>query len=223
MKSPRFTIRKATAGDVPSFLAIRDQLAVNREFDHTREGFLLGSNPEGYHEIVSAGLSLVLVEAETNGVMGVGLALPWEMLRKTDIWHRRGQVQWTTDCLPSLESGKPAYLDQLAIVPSPSTRYLAPGLAMSLVENLCEQDHSHILATTVIHPIRNRAALKLLKLVHAELVGEIDETYPGIGPIRSAVHCISTQTYRELRNTDKWQARLLNYMEKTAWKRQPTG
>lgn len=217
----RFRLRHATSSDLDSILKIKEALKISRvEEKQTNEGFLLGSSPEFYLEMIEHGIAQV-VESHTDGIVyGVGFALPWDMLKLTEVWQKRKLATWRGTLLDDLEGGKPGYIEQLAVLPGQSLRFLAPGLGLSLVEQLFNQGHTHILATTVLEPVKNTAAIKLLRLIHALPAGDIEEHYPLIGRILSQIHCVSLHEYKKARAEDSFQSRVLGYLEKTSNLRQ---
>jgi hypothetical protein len=213
----QYRIRVARPSDLSGILAVKASLAIERvPSESTREGFLLGSSPEFYADMIENGVARVIEDQTTGIIKGLGFALPWNMLRTHEVWEKRHEVRWQSPVLAAMESGRPGYIEQLAVVPGPSVRFMAPGLGLALIESLFSTAHTHILATTVLKPVRNRAALKLLNLVHASQVGEIDETYDGIGRILSQLHCVTAAEYHRLRSSGSWQSRVLAYLEKTS-------
>lgn len=217
MQEYQYRIRAARPSDLDGILAVKAALAIDRvRTESTREGFLLGSSPAFYADMIENGVARVIEDQTTGAIKGLGFALPWDMLRTHEVWEKRRDVRWQSPVLAAMESGRPGYIEQLAVVPGPSVRFMAPGLGLALIESLFATAHTHILATTVLKPIRNRAALKLLNLVHARQVGEIDETYDGIGRILSQLHCVTADEYHQLRSSGSWQSRVLAYLEKTS-------
>jgi len=55
--------------------------------------------------------------------------------------------------------------------------------------------HDALLATTVVEPVVNGAALPFLREVGFEVVGHVDEAYPRIGRLRSAVHLLTRDAF----------------------------
>jgi hypothetical protein len=213
----RFRLRHAAPSDLSSILKIKEALKISRiEHKQTSEGFLLGSSPEFYLEMIEHGIAQVVEDQTDSIVYGVGFALPWDMLKLTEVWQKRKLATWHGSLLNDLEEGKPGYIEQLAVLPGQSLRFLAPGLGLSLVEQLFTHGHTHILATTVLEPVKNTAAIKLLRLIHAFPAGEIEEQYPKIGRILSQIHCVSLHAYKKASAEDSFQSRVLGYLEKTS-------
>jgi hypothetical protein len=66
----------------------------------------------------------------------------------------------------------------------------------ALSEQIDELGHALVLTTTVIEPVVNRAAVPYLDRVGAEPVGRIEEHYPSVGRVVSAIHAIAPERYR---------------------------
>jgi len=185
-------IRKGQLEDLEGILSLRAVLAVDgSRADGGQGGFLLGSDPERYRFFIEH--SLVEVLRDEEGLQGFSIALSDLVLRQSDIWSRRANVAWSGFDIASIESDSVAYLDQIAVAPG-FARRAAGALACRTLDRVF-LEHEHMLVTTVIAPWRNDAAIPMLKMIGAERVGEIDEVYPEVGSLRSAVHYLSRKTW----------------------------
>ncbi|MBK7036265.1 MAG: hypothetical protein IPH42_07970 [Bacteroidetes bacterium] len=89
-------IRIAELQDAAAFVAIKDQLPIQRtDGSTTTGGFLLGTDLNTYEYYIENAFCLV---AEVNNVIvGFGIIFPDEMLRSSDVWLRRKQANWFID------------------------------------------------------------------------------------------------------------------------------
>lgn len=185
-------IRRATREDVDALLEIKRKLAISPEAGEApRGGFLLGSSADRYREYTDHAHVLVL-ESGTGDITGFGIGLPDALLRRSDLWDRRDDVQWSESVVESVGDGRVGYFDQLAVLPV--SRFHAPALALSVVMTLISAAHRQIFATVVVEPVRNLASLPLLTAVGARAVGRISEAYDGVGRVVSDVYRIEARS-----------------------------
>ena len=181
-------IRPGRAADLPAIVAIKEALAFTPGSCRPRGGFLLGCPPERYAALIGAGCVLVL--EQEGRVAGFAVALPDPLLRSSDLWARRSLIRWRDG------EGEPppgeaiAYFDQLALAPW-ATRLGAAPLALACVRRLADAGHARLYATTLQAPIRNPAALPLLRGFGARVVGSVSEHCEGVGEVISDLHCAS--------------------------------
>lgn len=182
-------IRRATPADAPALVAIKRALPLR----DGGGGFLLGTDEAGYARLCAAADVRV---AEVGGTpVALAVLLPDAVLRGSELWAKRAAIAWRGPDLLSLADGPVAYLDQLAAVPGRAHRLLGAALAARVVDDAFAA-HAHLFATTVEAPIRNAAAWPWLRRAGARHVGEVDEVYPEVGPLRSAVHHLDRATWR---------------------------
>jgi hypothetical protein len=178
-------IRSAHAGDLADIVAVKEALAFAPGGRRPRGGFLLGCPPERYSALIGAGCVLVL--EQEGRVAGFAVAVPDPLLRASDLWARRSLIRWRE------KEGEPppdepiAYFDQLALAPWASRLGAAP-LALAAVARLAEAGHAWLYATTLQAPIRNPAALPLLRGIGARVVGSVTEHYDDVGEVVSELH-----------------------------------
>ena len=113
-------------------------------------------------------------------------ARPDAAFRASDVWARRDAVVWDED--PGALLDRPiAYVDQLAVRGGgPGARRWGAAVALRAALDALPPGGA-LVATTVEAPLVNLAAVPYLRRVGARRFGQIDEDYPGIGAIRSAV------------------------------------
>jgi hypothetical protein len=185
-------LRAAEHADVPAMMAIRHALRLRPD---AREGFLLGTTEAGYHAQIEAGVVQLLVFG--GAVVGFATALPDAVLRASPLWQRRPQVAWAPGfAAEAIEAAKIGYFDQLAVLPGAGPRRYAAALGLRTLAELLRSDHEHVLTTTVETPIVNRAAHAFLARVGARRIGVIDEVYPEVGPLTSALYHLSAAEVR---------------------------
>jgi len=185
-------LRPALLGDLEQILAIKRALSLGH-VDQPRGGFLLGASPEGYRWLIERARVRVLAAPRPHDLIGFAVALDDPLLRASDLWARKAHIDWIPGFdVDQIAAAPVAYFDQIAVIPGTRARYYGAALGLSLLAELLLAGHSNILATTVIAPIVNRAALAYLARVGARHVGQIHEIYPELGPLISAVHHISS-------------------------------
>ena len=193
------SLRRGTLSDLDAVLAIKRALPMPQaEHGATNSGgFLLGSDERTYAELLAVARVWLL---EVDGAaVGFSVTLPDAVLRASPVWARKDQIAWTPDFdpIPSLAL-RIGYFDQLAVLPRLRSRYWGAALALrALAELIEDEEHELVLTTTVLAPIVNRAALPYLARVGARTVGQLAETYAGVGAIVSAIHVIEANRYRE--------------------------
>ena len=184
-------IRPACAGDLADIVAIKEALGFAPGGQRPRGGFLLGCPPERYSALIGAGCVLVLEQEKR--VAGFAAALPDPLLRASELWARRSLIRWR-EKEGEPRSGEPiAYFDQLALAPWASRLGAAP-LALAAACRVAESGHAWLYATTLQAPIRNPAALPLLRGIGARIVGGVTEHYEGVGEVISDLHCAPLST-----------------------------
>jgi hypothetical protein len=194
---PGVVIRRATLADLDAIVAIKRSLPMPRAAQTSTGGFLLGCEIEHYRALLGVARTWLL---ELEGVAaGFALTLDDPILRRSPLWARREQIRWDPDFdVDAALTGRIAYFDQLALLPSARQRYWGGALALrALIALFDEADHALVLTTTVIEPVRNDAALPHLARIGARRRGRVDEHYPEVGAVVSAVHGIDAADYRE--------------------------
>ena len=155
----RFRLRRAQPADVGAMLEVKQALRVGAR---VRGGFLLGTDAAGYQARIAAGNSWVL--AADEAVVGFAVVLPDPAFRGSEVWARRDQVQWTGGWDPaSVDVQRLGYFDQLAVrTDVPGARRWGLALAYRAAREHFAA-HDALVATTVLEPIRNVAAVPYLR------------------------------------------------------------
>jgi ribosomal protein S18 acetylase RimI-like enzyme len=179
-------IRAARPGDLAAIVAIKQALVFAPGAGRPRGGFLLGCPPQRYSALIEAGCVLALDRG--GRVDGFAVAVPDALLRASDLWTRRSLIRWRDGERPPPEDEPIAYFDQLALAPWASRAGAAP-LALAAAARLAEAGHARLYATTLRAPIRNPAALPLLRGFGARVVGSVTEYYEDVGEVVSDLHC----------------------------------
>ncbi|NVB39502.1 hypothetical protein G6O69_16795 [Pseudenhygromyxa sp. WMMC2535] len=191
---PGARLRRGGRGDLDALLAIRAGLPMPRGARTRSGGFLLGSDPAVYGQLLAGGRVWLLEVA--GEVVGFSVTLDDAALRRSALWDRREQVDWSQGLDPeALLGSRIAYFDQLAVLPDRRNRYWGVFLAVRALDELFA-DHDLVLTTTVVEPIVNDAALPLLVRAHARRLGVIEERYPEVGRVCSAIHLIDAAGYQ---------------------------
>lgn len=188
-------LRRARVSDVDAILELKADLSLSREDSGDRGGFLLGRSRDEYERMCRADQVLVL---EVDGEFaGMAASLDDPAFRQSDLWERKNRVDWGGFSPEAIvDSNRIAYFDQLAVSPRYQGEYFGAVLALASVEQLFEEGHDFVVATTVVEPVTNRAALPLMDKVRARAIGTLEETYPEVGAITSRLHIIERATCR---------------------------
>lgn len=190
---PSITLREAVHADVPAIMALKAALPLR---DGGRGGFLLGTTEAGYHALIDDGVVWCLCFDDT--LVGFASALPDRALRASPLWERRPQIEW----LPGLgaidlDAMKIGYFDQIAVQASAGPRLFAAALGLRVLADLLDDGHEHVITTTVEAPIVNRAAHAFLERIGGLRIATIDEVYPEVGPLTSAIHYLNAHAIRD--------------------------
>lgn len=178
-------LRRGEASDLHALLEIRSHRPMPESKETRHGGFLLGSEPAQYGAYLAGGHVQVLERG--SEVVAFCVAFPDEVLRASELWSRIQEISWSSPEWrdPLLES-KTAFIDQLASRPEPGHRFWTTALALWVIDSL-SLGHRYCVTTTVLEPVSNRAAWSFLTRAAAVEVGQIDEHYPQVGRIRSAI------------------------------------
>lgn len=188
-------LRRATPADLEAILAVKRALPMPGGESTQRGGFLLGCDPRTYAALVE--LAQVWLLELDERVVGFSVTFDDAVLRGSELWRRREHIEWqpSFDAEAKLDL-RIGYFDQLAVLPLARARYWGAALGLRALAELFEaKQHQLVLTTTVIAPIRNAAALPYLTRVGARRVGRLDEHYPGVGPVSSALYAIEARRY----------------------------
>lgn len=184
-------IRKARLEDAEAFIAIKRQLPMKpSDGTTTKGGFLLGTDVETYRRFIQNDYCLVAEGAE--GVIGFGIIVTNDHVRQSDIWMRRKQAKWTID-IDAYEDRKVCYFEQLAFLHGHGREVLK--LCYNLVAWAFDDGHEHLFTATVKEPILNLAAVPYILKGSGGWVGNIDESYPGIGKLNSDIYMIDAARF----------------------------
>lgn len=181
-------LRRARAQDLAAIVAIKVALRLAPGQQPDRGGFLLGCSPERYAQLIER--ANVLVVEEAGEVAGFAVTLPDKLLRASELWDRRALIRWEPGQGEPPADALTAYFDQLALR-ADAPRGHALALAFQAVRELAETGHKHLYATSLNEPVRNEAALPLLRLLGARPVGLVEEQYPQVGRVVSRLHHVA--------------------------------
>ncbi len=184
-------IRKATTNDVEDFINVKNQLPFKYTDGRTSSGgFLLGTDKETYLKYIIN--DYCLVAENKSGIVGFGIMLRDESVRKSDVWTKRHQATWEID-IAEYESKKICYFEQLAFLKGHSRTVMS--LAYNLTCWAFEEGHSYFFTTAVKYPVTNLAAVPYILKASGKKIGNIDEIYPVIGQINSDIYMIGATNF----------------------------
>lgn len=185
-------IRKANIADAADFVRLKNRMPMPLGGEETATGgFILGTNEESYQFYIAHGMALV---CEKEGeIVGFGIIFPDDMVKVSEVWHKRALATWFEEVLPELEISKVAYFEQLAFLPD--YRRYAVELTFQLMNGVFGEGHEVLLATTVRKPVLNMAAVPFIRAVGGRLVGNINEDYQGMGEINSDIYMVRKGEY----------------------------
>ncbi len=193
-------LRPGCAADVDGMVALKQRMRLGADGPG---GFLLGASKPTYHALVEH--AVVRIAEFSGRIVGFSCALPDALLRASDVWVRRREIAWETFDPTPFEQDSVAYFDQLAVLPGLGTRMAGLLLALQTVDILFAE-HEHLMTTTVLQPVVNRAAWPLLARIGACRVGRIHEQYDGVGEIVSAIFHGHRVDYRRALERMWWGA-----------------
>ena len=188
-------IRRAAPTDLEAIASIQRELPMPDRGEPETDSFLLGSDTDTYADMLERARMWLLVA--DGRAIGFTLTLTSELLRDSPLWAGRDRIEWRPDFDPGASlARRVAYFDQLAVLPQIRRREWSACLALrALTELIHAEEHAQVLTTTVLEPVVNRAALPYLAHLGARQVGQLDEHYPAVGPIVSALHLIEAQGF----------------------------
>ena len=185
-------VRLAEPSDLDGLVALREARAWRADAPPTAAGgFLLGSDREHYRDHVAHGRVMV-TPAAAGGLDAFSVVLDDAAFRASDLWERRRHADVPAELVARFEHVRLAYYDQL--VARPGRAWASTRLAFHHVVEAIRR-HDAMLATTVVAPVVNAAALPFLREIGFELVGHVDETYPRIGRLRSALYLLTRDAF----------------------------
>jgi hypothetical protein len=184
-------IRTGTPADLDGVLDVRRQLRLDAARG-AEGGFLLGSLPEVYLQLLADGRVTVL---DDHGLAGFSVTLDDARVRTSELWEKRHAIATDLDAAV-IEPLRIGYFDQLGVLPRARRSLHAAALALRSLAALFD-DHDVVFVTTVREPVLNRAAWPYLARVGAAHIGRIDEVYPEIGALVSDVHLIPRAAFRD--------------------------
>ena len=188
----RPVVRLAEGADLDGLLALREARAWR---DDARPGapggFLLGSDRDQYRELVARG-RVMLSQDRDGGIDAFSVVLDDGAFRASELWGQRHLADVPAELVARFEHARLAYFDQL--VARPGRAWASARLAFHHMVDAMRR-HDAMLATTVVEPVVNAAALPFLREVGFEVVGHVDEIYPRIGRLRSAVHLLTRDAF----------------------------
>lgn len=185
-------IRKAIPEDAAAFVAVKEQLPLTQSDGSTSKGgFLLGTGEAEYRDYITS--SWCMVAERANSVVGFGIILPDAVLRASDVWLRRHTADWRIE-LPVYERQTLCYFEQFAFIRG--HRRAAIALAYHLAKGAFDAGSETLFTTTVRKPVLNLAAVPFVMAAGGSLAGNIDETYPVVGPILSDIYVVHAEAFR---------------------------
>ncbi|MBW6454536.1 MAG: hypothetical protein K0A98_01505 [Trueperaceae bacterium] len=186
------TVRMGEPADLDCLLALREARAWRDDAPAGAPGgFLLGSDRAQYREHVAHGRVMVSLAAD-GGIDAFSVVLDDDAFRASELWEQRGHADVPAELVARFELARLAYFDQL--VARPGRAWGSARLAFHHMVDAMRR-HDALLATTVVEPVANGAALPFLREVGFEVVGHVSETYPRIGRLCSAVHLLTRDVF----------------------------
>jgi hypothetical protein len=185
-------VRHAELGDLDRLVALREARAWRDDAPPGAPGgFLLGSEREQYRAHLERGHMMVSM-ADDDGIDAFSVVLDDAAFRASGLWELRGHAEVEAELVARFDGARLAYFDQL--VGRPGRGWASARLAFTHVVDAMRR-HDALLATTVVEPVVNRAALPFLREFGFGVIGHVDETYPRIGRLRSALHLLTRDAF----------------------------
>lgn len=185
-------VRPGEPADLDGLVALREARAWRADAPPAAAGgFLLGSDRELYRDHIAH--DRVMVAPAVGGGLDVfSVVLDDTAFRASELWERRRHADVPAELVARFEDARLAYFDQL--VARPGRAWAGARLAFHHMVDAMRR-HDALLATTVVEPVVNGAAVPFLREVGFEVVGHVEETYPRIGRLRSAVHLLTRDAF----------------------------
>lgn len=187
----RSTVRLSQPADLDAVMALREARAWREGSSGSTGGFLLGSDREQYREHVAHGRVMVSLDGEGR-VEAFSVVLDDGAFRASDLWARRHHADVPIEVMARFEGARLAYFDQLVALPGRGWASVRVAFRHA-VDSM--HRHDALLATTVVEPVVNGAALPVLHDLGFVVVGHVEEEYPRIGRLRSAVHLLTRAAF----------------------------
>jgi len=188
----RPVVRRAEIADLDGLVALRETRAWRDDaLPGAPGGFLLGSDRDQYREHVARG-RVMTSQGRDGGVDAFSVVLDDAAFRASELWAQRHHADVPAELVARFEGARLAYFGQL--VARPGRAWASARLAFHHMVDTMRR-HDAMLATTVVEPVVNAAALPFLREVGFEVVGHVDEIYPRIGRLRSAVHLLTRDAF----------------------------
>ncbi|MDQ2745665.1 MAG: hypothetical protein M3T96_00175 [Acidobacteriota bacterium] len=186
-------LRAARKGDEAEFYRIKKNLPMpSAAIETARGGFLLGTNVETYRFFIENAFVNVLEKA--GEIVGFAVVLPDALLRISDLWMRKNEIDWADGEPTDLIEKQLCYFEQLAVLPDTKYRFYGVSLALATLRQAFET-HEAMFATTVVKPVCNRASVPLLESVGGQRVGCVNEYYPEFGDLVSAIYLLKREGF----------------------------
>jgi hypothetical protein len=183
-------LRRAQLSDLEAIVAIKEALPLDPDRRSAGGGFLLGCSRDRYATAIETADVFLIEEHEVVG--GFAIALPDAVLRESPVWKRRDLIRWNAGEAEPPADEQVAYFDQLALRPR-WPRLHALFLALASARELAEAGHVHLYVTILDKPLRNEAAVPLLRAIGGKAVGNVDEDYEDVGRVVSELHHVRLQ------------------------------
>ena len=184
-------VRRGQLADLDALVALREIRAWRGTSSSAPGGFLLGSDRAHYGEHVVHGRVMVSIGRD-GGIAAFSVVLDDDAFRASELWESRHHADVPVDLMARFEGARLAYFDQL--VAHPGRGWASARVAFRHAVDAMQR-HDALLATTVIEPVINGAALPFLRELGFEVVGHVEEVYPRIGRLRSAVHLLARDAF----------------------------
>lgn len=186
-------IRRSVLNDAHHFISIKNKLPMPLDSNTTTQGgFLLGTDFDTYKYYIKEGICYSALSLQA--VVGFGIVLPNEVVRKSNLWSRRRAAGWNIN-INELEQNNIAYFEQLAFLNG--HRKLVLRLAYKMAKVAFEGGAEFILTTTVKEPIKNMASLPFIHVVGGKKIGSIKENYLVVGELVSDIYLISKTAFHQ--------------------------
>ena len=204
-------LRRARKGDEESFLRVKKRLPMpSSPQESARGGFLLGTNVETYRFYIENSYANVL---ENDGeIVGFAIILPDALLRRSDLWRRKNEIEWENGAPTDLLDKPLCYFEQLAVLPGAKNRFYGVSLAFATLRQAFEK-HEAVFATLVVEPVFNPASIPFLESVGASRVAAVDEFLPEFGNLVSAVYSLEREVFAERIGRHRLAAKIIRQIE----------
>jgi ribosomal protein S18 acetylase RimI-like enzyme len=189
-------IRKAKTDDIEHMISIKHNLLITNPGENKiSNGFMLDPSYDQFLSFVKDCNTLILEDNKIKRIVGYCIIMPDRNLRISDLWRQKDLIRWKDFDFEKIENDPICYLEQLAVLPTPRYKFYAPALAFQSVLDGFEMGHKHLFTVLLNFPVRNMAAISMLKRIGAIEIGSAEDFFKGAGNLGVDVYYLEAKMF----------------------------